>query len=249
MDWVVEHFEEIDSTNRWLLEQATQNCAAVGTVAVADFQSQGKGRLGRSWIAEPRSALLMSMLLPVETSRRATLLALRVGYAATQAVQNLGATDVWLKWPNDLVSGSQKLAGILAERVVAPNADPDKLNSAPVVVGMGLNILATAYSADTAGISLQELGVSIDRDTLLAKVLENVAAVLGVDDETFVKQMCARLATLGQEVRVDFVDGSLVTGTASGVTVDGALTVTSDDGISRDVHSGDVHHLLRPGGA
>src|SRR5262245_5319408 len=132
----VHWFEIVDSTNRYLLQRAAQGVAA-GEVAVADEQTAGRGRLGRSWVAPSGSALLVSVLLrPALPPERVHLVPLAAGLAALDALQALDVPErhdasepARLKWPNDVVVGDRKLAGILAE------AD----GGGAVVVGMGCN--------------------------------------------------------------------------------------------------------------
>ena len=128
----IERFDEVDSTNRYLLDEAAAGRRGAGAVAVADRQTAGRGRLGRRWSAPPGGSLLVSVLLraPADPARR-HLLTLSAGIAAVEAVTTLtdGSVTPRLKWPNDLVVDDHKLAGVLAESV-----------GDHVVVGMGLNI-------------------------------------------------------------------------------------------------------------
>ena len=126
-------FAEIGSTNTWLLERAREG-APEGLVAVAEHQTAGRGRRGRTWEAPPGANLLVSFLLrPRLPLERRHLVVAAVALAAREACIATGgealAAVVGLKWPNDLLAGGQKLAGVLAE------ADGDA-----VVVGMGLNV-------------------------------------------------------------------------------------------------------------
>jgi BirA family transcriptional regulator, biotin operon repressor / biotin---[acetyl-CoA-carboxylase] ligase len=118
------------STNADLLARASQG-APEGTVLVAEEQSAGRGRLGRAWVSPPRAALTFSLLLrpePVPPAGRGWL-PLLAGLALASAVPSVTAVPVTLKWPNDLMAGPAKLAGILAE--AAGDA---------VVIGIGLNV-------------------------------------------------------------------------------------------------------------
>jgi BirA family biotin operon repressor/biotin-[acetyl-CoA-carboxylase] ligase len=153
-----------------------------------------------------------------------------------------------LKWPNDLLVGPRKLAGVLAESVV-------EAGTAAVVVGIGLNLRWTAPPpADVAAraITLSEAaGRTVSRDALLRAFL----AALGplVDEwQTAPDKLLARyraaLATLGRRVRVETAGGALV-GTARDVADDGALLVEAEDGAVHTLHAGDVVHLHDHGSA
>ncbi len=150
----VRWFDRIDSTNRYLLDRAAEG-APEGLVAVADEQTAGRGRLGRTWVAPPGSALLVSALLrPRLAVDRTHLVTLAAGLAALDAVRALTGVQAGLKWPNDVVVDDRKLAGILAE------AD----GVGAVVVGMGCNVRPDVLPADLASIAT---AVSLDRGELL----------------------------------------------------------------------------------
>ncbi len=139
----VRRFAEIDSTNRYLLDEA-RGGAAEGAVAVADYQSAGRGRLGRRWEAPPGSNLLMSVLLrPRLAIDELHLCTVAVALAAADGCEAGAAVVPDLKWPNDLMVGERKLGGILAEALPdgtgEGSAEID--GKAPaVVVGLGLNV-------------------------------------------------------------------------------------------------------------
>ncbi len=229
--WRVEHFAELDSTNRHVLDAARAG-AADGLVAVADVQTAGRGRLDRTWQAPPGSSLLVSAL--VRTPGDAGPVVMAAAVALAGAVDRVAGVPAMLKWPNDLVVGDRKLAGLLAER------DGDAL-----VVGAGCNVNWERFPDDLAGSATScnlEAGHPVDRDELLVAFLDGFAAVLeqggGVVDE-----YRARLATLGRRVRVEPVRGDPLLGTAVDVTDDGALVVRDDAGTDHAVATADVVHL------
>jgi BirA family biotin operon repressor/biotin-[acetyl-CoA-carboxylase] ligase len=216
----VRWFSAIDSTNRYLLERAAAGDPE-GVVAVADEQSAGRGRLGRSWIAPPGAALLVSVLLrpdlPVE---RLHLVTLAAGLAAIDAVPESGAR---LKWPNDLVVDDRKLAGLLAETDGA----------GAVVVGMGLNVRGDWFPDD-----LREIATAyeIDRGELLARWLAAYDARLHALESVHADAV-KMSATLGRQVRVE-LPGETLEGEATELTADGHLVVAG-----RVIAAGDVTHL------
>ncbi len=233
---------ETASTNADLLAAARAG-AAHGLVLVADHQTAGRGRQGRTWSAPPNSGLLCSVLLqpPPESVLAGATWA--VGLAARQACAEVAGVTADLKWPNDLLVGDRKLAGVLAETVTEGGVVTG------VVVGIGLNVAWTAAPpADVAerAITLSEAaGHAVDRDAVLRAYL----AALGplecrwrTDAAGLLARYRAELATLGRSVRVELADRVLI-GVATAVTDDGALVVRADGGSDHVLHAGDVVHL------
>jgi BirA family biotin operon repressor/biotin-[acetyl-CoA-carboxylase] ligase len=216
-------FDVVDSTNRYLLDCATRD-GREGLVAVADEQTAGRGRLGRTWVAPPGSALLVSVLLrprlPVD---RLHLVTLAVALAATDALAVLTSVDAKVKWPNDVVVNDRKLAGILAE------AD----GAGAVVVGMGLNVRADGLAPEVRETAT---ACDVDRHELLVHWLRHLDARLDALDACL-SDAIARSATLGRRVRVELAHETF-DGIAEALTPEGYLIV---DG--RVVTAGDVVHL------
>ena len=226
----IRRFARVDSTNRYLLRETRDE----GVVAVADEQTAGRGRQGRTWEAAPGAALLVSVRLrPALPADRLHLVTLACAVAAADAVRAVGAFDAGLKWPNDLVVDDRKLAGILAE------ADGDA-----VVVGMGLNLRTGAYPADLAGVATacdEHARHTVERDELLTVWLRMFDGRLDSLDDV-VDAAAARSATLGREVRVELAREAFA-GTATAMTGEGYLVVTLADGTERVVTAGDVVHV------
>jgi BirA family transcriptional regulator, biotin operon repressor / biotin---[acetyl-CoA-carboxylase] ligase len=231
----IRRFARIDSTNRYLL---AERGAAEGVVAVADEQTAGRGRHGRTWSAAPGAALLVSVLLrPQLPSHRMHLVTLAAAVAATDAVGSVAGLAARVKWPNDVVVDDRKLAGILAEGDGA----------GAVVVGMGLNVRGDAFPAELSDLATAvdlHSATPVDRSELLAAWLRALDAQLD-DMNGVVAAAAARSATLGRRVRVELAHEQ-VWGTAARLTEDGFLVLRTDDGPERVVTAGDVVHL-RPG--
>ena len=262
----VRRFASIDSTNRYLLDEARAG-APEGVVAVADHQTAGRGRLGRRWEAPPGSNLLLSVLLrPALAQGQRHLATTAVALAAVDAIDAIDAMEavgsvpgpkVGIKWPNDLVAADgRKVAGVLAEADLASAVGGSSSSAAPVVVGIGINVnwpadgeeLPTELRGTAA--SLRQLrGAEVDREDLLDALLVSlgprVAALSSVPGRAqLAHDLRGRCTTVGQTVRVVLADESFV-GTATSVTDDGHLVVDAD-GTLRTVVAGDVVHL-RPG--
>jgi len=229
----VRWFTSLDSTNSYLLEEARRG-APEWLVAVADFQTHGRGRRGRSWIAPPGASLLASVLLrPELPPERFQLVSIVSGVAMTQAVQRVAGFLPSLKWPNDLVVGDRKLAGLLAE------SDGDA-----VVVGIGVNVEWHDFPPELAATATAcnlEAGRTIDRRELLSAFLAELEQRYPKLD-VVIADYRALLATLGRLVRVERHDGELV-GRAVDVGDAGELVVEVAGRGLVAVHVGDVVHL------
>ncbi|MGC5018523.1 biotin--[acetyl-CoA-carboxylase] ligase [Micromonospora sp. DT47] len=234
-----------------------------GLVVVAERQTAGRGRRGRVWQSPPRAGIATSVLLrpgeavadrgwPPAPPTGYGWLPLLAGVALVEAVTRLAELDAGLKWPNDLLVGDAKCAGILAEAV--PGASPAQPPA--VVLGVGLNVTLRAdeLPENPTGLpatSLQLAGaVATDRDPLLRALLRALAdwydrwRAAGGDavgcglHEAYL----ASCATVGRQVRVLLPDGAALTGLATGVDADGQLVVDTGAG-ERRLAAGDVLHL------
>jgi BirA family biotin operon repressor/biotin-[acetyl-CoA-carboxylase] ligase len=235
------------STNADLLAAAGDG-AAEGTVLVAERQTDGRGRQGRTWVSEPGASLTFSVLLrpaAVPQARRAWL-PLLTGIALARAVRAGTGVDVTLKWPNDALAGEAKLAGILAEQ--AGDA---------VVVGVGINVSTSAGELPaTTGLSLPPTSLALsgasstDRADLLAGLLRELgnwylawtAAAGDAEASGLHAEYLRWCSTVGRDVRVHLPGGSQVAGAASGIDPAGRLVVTTATG-PVPVSAGDVVHV------
>jgi BirA family biotin operon repressor/biotin-[acetyl-CoA-carboxylase] ligase len=236
--WTVERLASVDSTNRWALD-AARDGAAAGLVAVADHQDAGRGRRGRAWESAPGDSLLVSVLLrphlPVD---RVHVVTIAAALALADAVHRVAGVTSSLKWPNDLLVGERKLAGLLSE------ADVVGGDARALVVGAGCNLAQRSFPdpiADLATSCAIESGKAPDRDAVLDAFLEELGAQLDTVDGV-VGEYRRRLATLGRLVRVE-LDGAVVEGTASDLDADGRLVVTPADRAPVVIAAGDVVHL------
>jgi BirA family biotin operon repressor/biotin-[acetyl-CoA-carboxylase] ligase len=224
------------------LAAAAHGGAEEGAVLVAEEQLAGRGRLGRTWTVPARAGLTFSVLLrPSLPATAFGWLTLLFGVAAASAVRRLAEVDVRLKWPNDLLIGERKLAGVLAER-----------SEGAVVVGMGLNVLVKQEElpVPTATSLAVEKAACLDRDPLLRAVLREVevhyrewAEVAGDADACGLRAAyLAVSATVGREVRVELPGGAALTGRATGIDAAGHLQVTAG-GVTSTLSAGDVVHV------
>lgn len=243
------YFGAIDSTNAWLREPAQADLPA-GALVVADYQSQGKGRLGRRWEAPPGSGLLMSLLVrPDWPVSQAVWLTMLAGLAAVAAVQEaIGPRRrAGLKWPNDVMLADahgrwRKCGGILVETTL------DHARISMAVIGIGLNVTLSAEQlppAITPATSLLiETGQTISRWALLGDLLRHwqtsyAAAQGGLSPQPVWNQ---RLITLGQAVTVTYAAGETapLRGVAETTDAWGGLIVRDAQGQRQTVNAGDV---------
>lgn len=227
--WRVRLLEETGSTNADAA-QAARDGEDEGLVVIAEHQTAGRGRLGRTWVSAPRAGLWMSVLLrPAVDVSRWGWLPLLAGVALADSVPGSS-----LKWPNDLLLGGAKAAGILAE-VVLPGA---------VVVGIGLNV-SQSQSELPPGVnatSLRLQGIERDRTALAAGILTGLAARYRSWDGLR-EAYLASCGTLGRDVRVQLPDDTEITGKATTVDDDGRLVVQTWDGRLCPIAAGDVTHV------
>lgn len=229
---------ETGSTNADALALARAG-APEGIVLVADHQTAGRGRLGRTWQAPAGASLLATVLLR-PAPELAEVVTFSVALAMAEGVEAItaGAVRPRLKWPNDLTVDDRKLAGVLAEADWHDGA-------VAVCVGVGVNCnWPEEVPAELRGtlVALNHLtGLEVDRRALLDAFLRALDAYDGVDRASLLDAWRARSATLGREVRVD-LGADVVEGTAVDVTAEGHLVVESAAG-RRALAVGDVTHL------
>jgi BirA family transcriptional regulator, biotin operon repressor / biotin---[acetyl-CoA-carboxylase] ligase len=255
----VRRFDSIDSTNRYLLAEARSG-APEGVVAVADFQTAGRGRLGRRWEAPAGSNLLLSALLRPELPVvERHLSAAAMALAAADSSDRVAGVDLGLKWPNDLLGpDGRKVAGILAESDT-PGQSGGPGPAPAIVVGIGINVnwplgdadLPQDLAGSVSSLS-REAGRELDRDELLAALLDALDPLvddLGTADgrSRVAEAYRSRCTTIGAAVRVDLAGGSFE-GRASGITRGGHLVVETSAG-PRTVVAADVVHLRTTAGA
>jgi BirA family biotin operon repressor/biotin-[acetyl-CoA-carboxylase] ligase len=221
--------DTVDSTQRHAAALAAAG-AADGTVVVAETQTAGRGRRGRVWKDAPGASLLMSIVLRTTLPpRRHPTVSIAAGVAVAEALRAVATLDARLKWPNDVLVGGRKIAGVLLER-----------HGDALVLGIGVNVTPDAIPAELAGqaTSITGEGMTPDREALRGAVMDAVAGwKTRLEREGFEPlraRWTALAAMLGRRVTVDEL-----TGTAVGLDGDGALLIQTDHGVTRVV-AGDV---------
>ena len=242
----VEVVAETGSTNGELIARAAAGDEVDGVVLIAEHQTAGRGRHGRKWSAPRRSQIAMSIGVSAHgvPAEGWGWLPLAIGVAVVEAVATETPVQPGLKWPNDVMAGDGKLAGILAEMAVP---------SSVIVVGIGLNATLTpAEAPDPVATSLMQLGVDdVDRHALTCAILRETAGRIaawrefGGAEPGLVDAYLRHCLTVGARVRASLPGNRAIVGLARGVDEAGRLCIETDGEVAA-VSAGDVVHLRTP---
>jgi len=231
----------VDSTSTRAVELAARG-ALSGTVVVAEWQSGGRGRLGRPWHATIGGGLTFSLLWRSTRGAGALSgLSLATGVAVARALEALGAGGIGLKWPNDVLWHGRKLAGILIE------LQGDALGPTAAIIGVGVNVRLSEADRGRIDQPAEDLeticGKALDRNAVLARVLVELHEVLelfGREGFTFLRdEWQHRHVYQDQPVTLLLPGGTIANGLARGATEDGRLILESNAGIVHH-HSGEI---------
>ena len=241
------YFDSLDSTNNYARKIAAEGCDE-GTAVVAGRQTAGKGRLGRNWESPPDKGIYVSVVLrPPLAPAETPIITLAAAVAVADAIGDASGLSVGIKWPNDLVIDGRKVCGILVEM----GSEADRVNY--VIIGIGINysqevedfpegLRGRAISLKTAceegGETCLPGRLTVIRSLL--RRLDNVTQlVLRYNNKEIIEMWKKRSVTLGRKVGFRLKDTDY-TGTAVDVTEDGRLLVACDDGVRRELLSGEV---------
>ena len=237
----IRYFRSLTSTNEYAKKMAEEG-AGEGLLVLADEQTAGKGRLGRSWSTPPGATIAMTLLLrPGIAPDRIAMVTLVMGMAVAKACRELYDLPAGIKWPNDVVVNGKKLSGTLTEM----SAELNQVNY--IVIGTGINVNRTAFPEEIAdrATSLQaELGRETHRADLIAEVMfrfeQYYDTFLQTQDLSGLQEEYhSMLLNIGRPVRV-LEPGNEYTGVADGIDAMGELLVTGDDGKQHRIYAGEV---------
>jgi len=212
----------IDSTNQYLLDRI--GTLQSGDACVAEYQQAGRGRRGRKWFSPFGANLYLSMYWRLEQGPAAAFgLSLVIGIVMAEVLRDLGASQVRVKWPNDLYLQDRKLAGILVE-LTGKTGD-----AAQIVIGAGINLAMRKVESDVINqgwINLQEAGIAIDRNTLAARLINELRAALELFEQEGLTPYLSRWEKLdnfiNRPVKLIIGDKEIV-GISRGIDTQGAL--------------------------
>jgi len=227
------YLEQTESTNSVM---ATQDSWSPFALVLAGHQTAGRGRLGREWVSRPGESMAFSVMVPGRGSGLSWI-PLVAGACLVEAVRSVGVAEVGLKWPNDVLVGRKKLAGVLCE----------VHRGGGVIVGVGLNKSFVAQLPSENAVALADF---IDvGDVLVDAVLSQFVLLLrGFHTEGYVGAhdfVTERLLTVGRSVEVVPVLGKSFRGIAMGVDGEGRLVVRNAAGVDVEIVAADVHHLYQ----
>lgn len=242
----IEILQESPSSNTEMLRraaaEATNGCAASGSVLAVELQTAGRGRMGRTWHSSLGTALTFSLLWRFNCGLNALSgLSLVAGIAQLRVLKNLGAQGAQLKWPNDVVTAQGKLAGVLVE------AQGDMFGPSAVVIGIGLNCtlpVSLVRQIDQPACALDEICAAMPtRNQLLALLLLELARVLkqfaSGGFAPFRGEWQQYHANQDSQVSLKMPDGKTIIGIARGVSESGELLLETATGM-RNFNSGEI---------
>jgi BirA family biotin operon repressor/biotin-[acetyl-CoA-carboxylase] ligase len=236
------YFSDLDSTNAYARKLAERG-AGEGEVVIAEAQTHGRGRLGRSWISPPFVNLYFSLILrPRLAPAHAPQLTLMAAVALADTVASFIKTPPVIKWPNDLLVGGRKLAGILTES----SCDVQRIEWVILGIGINLNypVALMPEAIQNRATSIMSLtGTRVSREEFLRRLIHDLDRCYGEFEESGFAAIAPRWESLfglrGKRVRVEMANQVMI-GTARGIDREGALILEDGKGESLKVVAGDV---------
>jgi BirA family transcriptional regulator, biotin operon repressor / biotin---[acetyl-CoA-carboxylase] ligase len=234
----ISYFKEVDSTNIVAKELARKG-GAHGSIVVAEVQTHGRGRLGRSWESPPGGVYLSIILRPDMHPAQVALLTLLAGVAVIRGIKQISGVDTGLKWPNDIMVSDCKLGGVLCEM----EGESEHVDF--VVIGIGIDVNFTA-SVDIPTTSLRaETGGDVDITKVIQEILEEFELLYSkfqIEPTGFLPEYKRYCLTLGRMVSAQGLRRS-VTGRAVDISPGGGLLVELEGRRVEEVVSGEIIHL------
>jgi BirA family biotin operon repressor/biotin-[acetyl-CoA-carboxylase] ligase len=238
----IRHLVETGSTND-VARQLAEQGASEGMLVLAEAQTQGRGRLGRSWLSEPSAGIYASILLrPTLAPRDAAVLTLVAAVAGSEAIEQACRLRADIKWPNDLLLSGRKCCGVLSEM----QTERDEVRY--VILGIGINVNHSVLPRELSGsaTSLRIEGRQIySRVALLCEFLQRFELLyhdLQQGKRSMVLQRWVDRSSFAfeRQVTVDLGSGKKLEGTTAGLSELGNLRVKLADGRLEEVMSGDI---------
>lgn len=236
----VEYYDEVDSTNL-MAKKLARSGAKEGTVVVADRQTAGRGRLGRSWTSPSGVGIWMSLILkPNIMPQKASQITLVAGLSMCEAIAEVTGLDTKIKWPNDIVVNGKKICGILTEM----SAEMDRINY--IVVGIGVNVNNKFFPEELPYAS--SLAIEGNKEYTRKEIIQRFLAYFEEDYAVYKKDESLRhllerysqnCITLNNKVKI-IEQGKERIAFAKGITEDGALKLINENNEEEIVFAGEV---------
>lgn len=234
--------EETDSTNNYAKKLAS-NGAAGGTAVIADKQTSGKGRLGRSFSSPSGTGLYMSMIIrPKISLESAQLITACTAVAAAEAVEKLCGRDVSIKWVNDLYMNGKKICGILTEASLS--LENKSLDYAVIGIGINVRSIRNIFGSELINVATSiedETGLQISRSKLCAEIICLLEKRLDeIESRSFLDDYRRREMLTGNIISAQS-GGKTITGTAVGIDDNASIIVEMCDGSRKTFSSGEAN--------
>ncbi len=227
------HLESVDSTNSEA-KRLLHASKPTPFVVCANSQTNGRGRLSRSFYSPKDTGLYMSYALSVPTSLDPICITTRVAVAVAEVIEKISDEPVLIKWVNDILIADKKVCGILTEGVV--DAKTGKLSA--VIIGIGINLSTKDFPEDIQGIA-GSVGISIDKDSLIMEIVSRIDNCLCMNDEEFIKAYRAKSNVLGKKISYT-IGGETKFATAIDIDGKGGLIIENENGDISTLFSGEI---------
>lgn len=235
-------YDEVDSTNSIAKKIASED-APHGTTVIADMQSAGRGRLGRSFISPSGKGIYVSILVrPTFSLEFASMITTAAAVAGAEAVETLSGHEVGIKWVNDLYMNGKKICGILTE--ASMGLEMQSLDYAIIGIGINIRSVGTSFDAELkkrASSIEDESGVKVDRNALCSKLLNRIEKYFAtIEERGFLEEYRRRELLTGNMITAN-VGSESIKGVAEGIDDNANLIVRLENGELRHIGSGEAN--------
>lgn len=230
-------YKEVDSTNNEI-ERLARGNAPEGTVLISEVQKKGKGQGKNYWISNTGGLYLSILLRP---DKKLPLLSLMTGVVVVETLKNFVPRGFYIKWPNDIIHNSQKIAGILVESRYRGNVADN------VIVGCGININQTVFSEVTEYratslklITGNDFNIEEILNLFLEIFLKSYNKYLDLGENIVLESFKPYLYLHNRIVKVKLYNDKVIEGKLTGISEDGGLMILKSDGVCETIISGRI---------
>lgn len=240
-DYPVHIYDTLDSTNRQAQKLAMDG-APHGTLVIAESQTEGRGRLGRTFFSPKGSGIYMSVIIkPTFDMSESVLITAATSVAVAKAIEEVCGVSSDIKWVNDIYIDGKKVCGILCQAIT----DFESGQIGNIIVGIGINCTTEAFPEEIADIAGCIPG-SFSRNQLIAAVLDNLLSICdNIEDRTFIPYYRSHSMVIGKEINVIPRDEPPVPAKALDIDDNGGLIIEYEDGTRTVLTTGEVSIRIR----